>query len=73
MHDARIDATRAEFSVDHADLNRVLEHLVGLGVRTLTTSPPTLEELFLRHYGTRRRIDRDTLFDDLDAELEAVR
>ncbi len=50
VHDARIDGTRAEFSVDHADLNRVLEHLVGLGVRALTTPPPTLEELFLRHY-----------------------
>ncbi len=50
MHDAIVDATRAQFSVDHADLNRVLEHLVALGVVTLTTSPPTLEELFLRHY-----------------------
>ena len=28
----------------------MLEHLVGLGVVALTTSPPTLEELFLRHY-----------------------
>jgi len=50
VHDARIDGARAEFSVDHADLNRVLEHLVQLGVRALTTTPPTLEELFLRHY-----------------------
>ncbi len=50
VHDARIDRTRAEFSVDHADLNRVLGHLVSLDVRALTTSPPTLEELFLRHY-----------------------
>jgi len=50
VHDASIDGDRAEHSVDHADLNDVLEHLVGLGVRSLTTSPPTLEELFLRHY-----------------------
>ena len=50
MHDASIDGTRAEFSVDHADLNHVLEHLVTLDVRALTTTPPTLEELFLRHY-----------------------
>jgi hypothetical protein len=50
VHDARIDHARAEFSVDHADLNRVLGHLVSLDVRALTTSPPTLEELFLRHY-----------------------
>jgi ABC-2 type transport system ATP-binding protein len=50
VHDAAVDGTHAEFSVDHADLNRVLEHLVAHGVRTLQTSPPTLEELFLRHY-----------------------
>ena len=50
VHDATIERHRAEFSVGHADLNRVLEHLVGLGVAALTTSPPTLEELFLRHY-----------------------
>jgi hypothetical protein len=33
------------------ELNRVLEHLTEHDVRTLTSSPPTLEELFLRHYG----------------------
>jgi ABC-2 type transport system ATP-binding protein len=50
VHDAVVDGSHAEFAVDHADLNRVLEHLVGLEVRSLRTSPPTLEELFLRHY-----------------------
>jgi ABC-2 type transport system ATP-binding protein len=64
VHDATIDRHRAEFSVGHADLNRVLDHLVGLGVTALTTSPPTLEELFLRHYS-----DTTTV---LEAELEGV-
>ena len=52
VHDAEIDGarTRAEFSVDHDDLNAVLARLVALDVRALTTTPPTLEELFLRHY-----------------------
>jgi len=50
VYDASIDHDRAEFSVDHDDLNRVMEHLVKLDIRSLTTSPPTLEELFLRHY-----------------------
>ena len=27
------------------------EHLVDLEVRSLVTSPPTLEEIFMRHYG----------------------
>jgi ABC-type multidrug transport system ATPase subunit len=51
VHDARVDRTRAHFSVDTAELNHVLEHLVEYDVQTLTSSPPTLEELFLRHYG----------------------
>ena len=43
----------------------MLEHLVGLGIAALTTSPPTLEELFLRHYA-------DTTVTQLEADLERV-
>lgn len=50
VHDARVQDGHAEFSVDAGELNHVLEHLVQLGVRSMVTSPPTLEELFLRHY-----------------------
>jgi ABC-2 type transport system ATP-binding protein len=32
-------------------LDEALRYLTGLGVRSLTSQPPTLEELFLRHYG----------------------
>ena len=53
VHDVAIlDAGRVRFSVDVADLNRVLRHLVDHDVLSLTSSPPTLEELFLRHYDT---------------------
>jgi ABC-2 type transport system ATP-binding protein len=51
VHDARQHDGHAEFSVDPAELNHVLAHLVELEVRAIVTSPPTLEELFLRHYG----------------------
>jgi ABC-2 type transport system ATP-binding protein len=51
VHDVRIDRTRAQFSVDAPELNQVLTRLVEFDVRSLTSSPPTLEELFLRHYG----------------------
>lgn len=51
VHDARQHDGHAEFSVDPGELNQVLAHLVELEVRTMVTSPPTLEELFLRHYG----------------------
>ena len=51
VHDAHVRDGHAEFSVDAARLNLVLEQLVHLEVRSMTTSPPTLEEIFLRHYG----------------------
>jgi ABC-2 type transport system ATP-binding protein len=53
VHDLRIDDHRARFDVDTAHLNGALEHLARVGVRTLVSQPPTLEELFLRHYGDR--------------------
>ncbi|HSD80650.1 MAG TPA: ABC transporter ATP-binding protein [Solirubrobacteraceae bacterium] len=51
VHDVSTGQARAQFSVDTPELNRVLAHLVEFDVRSLTSSPPTLEELFLRHYG----------------------
>ncbi|MCL2584284.1 MAG: ABC transporter ATP-binding protein [Streptosporangiales bacterium] len=36
--------------VDNAALNEVLRCLSSAGVRSLTCRPPTLEELFLKHY-----------------------
>jgi ABC-2 type transport system ATP-binding protein len=51
VHDVVRDGTRATFSVDPGALNPALAHLVALDVQSLTCTPPTLEELFLRHYG----------------------
>jgi ABC-2 type transport system ATP-binding protein len=36
--------------VDSEQLAEVLKRLVAAGVRSLVSQPPTLEELFLRHY-----------------------
>jgi ABC-2 type transport system ATP-binding protein len=51
VHDVRVEDRHARFSVDPGELNPVLQRLTDLDVVTLTSSPPTLEELFLRHYG----------------------
>jgi len=53
VHDAMIDGTRLRCEVDNAALNTVLSRLTSAGVRTLTCRPPTLEELFLKHYSER--------------------
>ena len=51
VHDLRHDDGRARFDVDTDALDGVLRHLTAFRVRSLTSTPPTLEELFLRHYG----------------------
>jgi ABC-2 type transport system ATP-binding protein len=53
VHDAVVDGTRLRCEVDNAALTPVLSRLTSVGVRTLTCRPPTLEELFLRHYSER--------------------
>jgi ABC-2 type transport system ATP-binding protein len=54
VHDARVDDHHARFDVDTAQLDAVMRRLAPLGVRSLTSTPPTLEEMFLRHYGDDR-------------------
>lgn len=39
------------FKVDREQLGEVLEHLSGYGITHLESTPPTLEELFMHHYG----------------------
>lgn len=43
--------TRVTFDVDNAVMGKVLSALPGLGVHSLTAAPPSLEQLFMRHYG----------------------
>ena len=55
VHDLVVDTgqdggSRVRCEVDSDLLGDLLKLLVPAGVRTLTSQPPTLEELFLRHY-----------------------
>ncbi|GAA3757512.1 ABC transporter ATP-binding protein [Microbacterium kribbense] len=59
-HDASVQAGRARFTIDSDTIAQTLPMLAQLGVAGLRVAPPSLEELFLRHYG-----------DDL-AELETA-
>jgi len=51
VHDLRTEGDTVTFDVDTEHLDAVVQRLAALGVRSLTSHPPTLEELFLRHYG----------------------
>ncbi|EME24351.1 MULTISPECIES: ABC transporter ATP-binding protein [Rhodococcus] len=54
VHDAVIDGNHVTCEVDSAQLGPLMTYLVGFGIVALTSTPPTLEELFLRHYGDER-------------------
>ena len=50
IHDLVVDGNRASVEVDTDHLDAALRQLTTFGVRSLVSQPPTLEELFLRHY-----------------------
>jgi len=50
VHDLDVQGNRVRCEVDTAQLGVVLTLLTAHGVQSLTSQPPTLEELFLRHY-----------------------
>ncbi|MEU8321787.1 ABC transporter ATP-binding protein [Nonomuraea sp. NPDC048881] len=54
VHDLREEGGRVRFDVDADALGPALRRLTAAGVRTLDSRPPTLEELFLRHYAAGR-------------------
>jgi len=56
VSDLEVQGNRVRCQVDHAALNDVLARLTAAGVRSLTCRPPTLEELFLRHYSSERSV-----------------
>ncbi|WP_431954153.1 ABC transporter ATP-binding protein [Actinacidiphila sp. bgisy167] len=50
VHDLDVRGSHVRLQVDTDKLGAVLRQLSETGVRSLTSTPPTLEELFLRHY-----------------------
>lgn len=60
IHDLVVEGRRCSFEVDTAALGDALRPLQEAGVVSLTASPPTLEELFLRHYGDDLAVEDHT-------------
>jgi len=51
VHGVSRDRDAVRFGVDAERLGGVLRQLTDHGVRSLTSAPPTLEEMFFSHYG----------------------
>lgn len=52
VHDATVDGHRVTMQVDADQMGDVMAALSAAGIVTLTSTPPTLDELFVRHYAT---------------------
>ena len=64
VHSLEVNEAHVRFEVDTDRLDDAVRRLGELGVRSLVSHPPTLEELFLRHYGDElakepERVDRE--------------
>ena len=51
VYDMSRKGLKYSFSVDSDAMTKVMEMLLPLGIKSLTVEPPSLEELFMRHYG----------------------
>jgi ABC-2 type transport system ATP-binding protein len=51
VEDVSVDGNTLRAQVDSESLGELIRVLGDAGVRSLVSQPPTLEELFLRHYG----------------------
>ena len=65
VHDLDIDGHRVHLEVDTNRLDPVLDALQTGGVQSLLSQPPTLEDLFLRHYG-------DRIGEDVEEDVQGV-
>jgi len=59
VHGFTVDGTTVRCDVDTAELGTFLGRVAAIGVRSLVSQPPTLEELFLRLYDDRPADDRE--------------
>jgi ABC-2 type transport system ATP-binding protein len=62
VYELTVNNNRAKFQVESGDLNNIMSFLTKYDIQAMTSTPPTLEELFMRHYG-----------DDLSVQVKSGR
>ena len=60
VHDLKKTGPEVRFEVDSDRIGPVIQELGTLGIQSLVSQPPTLEELFMRHYLRRVAVDEDS-------------
>lgn len=51
VYNVEVEGNHVHFSVDAEKIDLVLKFLTQFGVKSLLSTPPTLEDLFMRYYG----------------------
>jgi len=52
IHNISFKQKSVRFEVDTEELDTVIRYLCQFGIQKMESAPPSLEELFMRHYGT---------------------
>ena len=60
VHNLVIEGNHSHFSVDSEKIDSVLKHLTQFEVKSLISTPPTLEELFIRYYGDENTVEDES-------------
>lgn len=51
VYDVSQEGRKYRFSADSDSMTEIMKFLLPLGIKALTVEPPSMEELFMRHYG----------------------
>ncbi len=60
VHNLIIEGNHSHFSVDSEKIDSVLKHLSQFELKSLISTPPTLEELFIRYYGDENTVEDES-------------
>ena len=59
IHNATIEKNHARFEVAGKDLDNIFKHLTKFSIQSVTSHPPTLEEMFMSHYNEDPNLEQD--------------
>jgi ABC-2 type transport system ATP-binding protein len=55
VHDVKLTGTHATFEIENNSFEDALTYLTKLNVKHLVSTPPSLEKLFMQHYGDKTK------------------
>jgi len=50
VHELRKEQSGISFHADNEEIGKIISHIASFGIKKLESAPPSLEDLFMRHY-----------------------